>query len=55
MHGIVADTPHGASWGMQVKQARGAIVRHMCLCEAVHPAELKSFTGEHESIEEKNE
>ena len=29
----------------QVKQARGAIVRHMCLRKATQVSELKSFTG----------
>ena len=30
---------------LQVKKARGAIVRHMCLRHATEPSELKSFTG----------
>ena len=38
--------PCHAAWMAQVKQARGAIVRHMCLLGATHPSELKSFTGE---------
>ena len=29
----------------QVKQARGAIVRHMCLRAATQLSDLKSFTG----------